>query len=186
VKAVQRRAPVSLLQQAIHTYLFNKSEEKRIKAEIGKVYKPGERAEDFAIVQGIKKHGEVDPETGSVTWEFDEPMLINGERIKGLVWQCAPGQEIDEDLAQELAWQTGVVEQVRSVTFTIHNATNEQLDRIRSSLSMLLPDSGADVEEGEEWNYSGLYLANQKKQITDDELDSVLAPTESWSLRVMK
>lgn len=105
-RVVRRPASaVSDLLQAAHTYLHNRTVEADAKKRKGDKKKGPYKD----IVEHLQENGELDESTDSRYWYFDDP--ING--AAGFEWRCVPGsQGIDEDKAQELAQEKGVVERV--------------------------------------------------------------------------
>jgi hypothetical protein len=173
--------PVSELRQAIHTYVYRKQEEKDAQAALRKIYTPGRKATDSILVRGILEHGETDPVTGSIVWDFDEPIVTGDRMVTGLKWQRSSTMVINEERAQEVADSHEMTHRIQTTVMRFPGATSRDLDRIRE----VIKDYYAiPMEETEEFDYGNLYVLNQEGYITDEELDSVLEEEESWSLRI--
>jgi hypothetical protein len=177
-----RAEPVTELRQAVHTYLFYKNQERQAQARLREVYSPGRNAPRSVLVKGILANGDTDPSTGSVVWDFDEPIMMDGRKITGLRWQRAAPLVINEERARALVIDRGVDEALRVPVMRFPGITDDDLARMRDAVTYY----GLDMDEDEEWDYGPLYVLNQQGKLTDDELASVLEEDETWSLRVME
>lgn len=69
-----------------------------------------------------------------------------------------------------LTWQ-------RSTGYQINEDAAQELARAKGLVSKVTHTETV-------WDYDEFYVLNQKGKITDDELDSLITESESWSLRV--
>lgn len=130
-----------------HEYLFHSHVEETSKAERSTLR--------GKILPFLEESGEPD-ENGNLTWEFPEPVSIEGKKFRGLMLQRRVSEYTDEDKALELIYK-------------------HDLQR-RCIKERIVED--VDLDE--------LYAANQEGIVSDDEIDSIIETTESWALTKVK
>lgn len=150
---IQRKNPLTKVVMDAHRYLFLRSEVKPLNDEKNNLAKSLKK---WLSEKGVPEVDEDNNETGDQILEFDEPLNIGGERIRGLRRKRQVTEYVDTDEAKKLLKEKDLISEV------MHTETIEV------------------------WDWDELYRLNQEGKITDAELDAMKVKEESWSLVVDK
>lgn len=173
----RKRKSLEDVSRVFQQFMYYRGQESTADKEKGKLAK---KLRDYCRTHGTVR---MDPDTGqpvtgNIEYYLSEPHYIGDKKYTGFELRRQGGKEFDDDVARKLAKDKGIEGDVLTRTITLREKDYQYLmsvlpDVERGVFVDILHTDESTVDQ------EAFYVAYQKKQITEEEVDSLLVEPEN-------